>query len=474
MDAKPKSNKLKRLEKKRKLAERTERQAQESASSAAAARALRAEQALRDSKSLRSDPRRLIRVIAEGRDVQLPRASGLSVVARIVNGLKSGDPRNGYPIRPDVEALHRLVLLCLERAGLFQGHDAQRFANALLALSAHKGSWVREPEDWEPRSHNVYRQFHSLVRHLIARYDVPTFMNTAWLAGLTANSLVHQRWFIHVAQGQSIRTADGLPIPLTKKQAHLYLQSPDDFDVLGAFRWAQILDLGGTERLVRSVITTRIYVEFDHDEFWVTVLRWLIANPMLDPAQHGPIIDYLNAQRFVASVPNPAAHSPGQPRLVPPQPNLTMKGRNPVTLLRSVADWHRQLGRDRTKKVSFWETSGIESFRFEEGKGENAKVYTIGELLSSRELLEEGIAMSHCVSTYAASCASGQVSIWTLKVADATGNEARLLTLEVRNPNRQIVQARQKFNKLPSLKELMILRRWTNAGGPTLSGWMAR
>ncbi len=366
------------------------------------------------------------------------------------------------------------MLLCHERAGLFQGHDAQRFANALLALSAHTKSWVREPEDWEPRSHNVYRQFHSLVRHLIARYDVPTFMNTAWLAGLTANSVVHQRWFIHVAQGQSIRTADGLPIPLTKKQAHLYLKAPDDFDVLGAFRWAQIMDLGGTERLVRSVITTRIRVEFDHDEFWVTVLRWLIANPMLDPAQHGPIIDYLNDQRFVASVPNPAAHLPGQPRLVPPQPNLTMKGRNPVTLLRSVADWHRQLGRERTKKASFWEPSGIEPFRFEEGKGENAKVYTIGELLSSRELLEEGIAMSHCVSTYAGSCASGQVSIWTLKVADAGGNVTRLLTLEVRNPNRQIVQARQKFNKLPSPKELLILRRWTNAGGPTLSGWMAR
>ena len=43
MDAKPKSNKLKRLEKKRKLAERTERQAQKGASSAAAAKALLAE-----------------------------------------------------------------------------------------------------------------------------------------------------------------------------------------------------------------------------------------------------------------------------------------------------------------------------------------------------------------------------------------------------------------------------------------------
>ena len=47
--------------------------------------------------------------------------------------------------------------------------------------------------NWQPRSHNAYKQFHALVRQMTARYDVPTFLNTAWLEGLTAEGVVHQR-----------------------------------------------------------------------------------------------------------------------------------------------------------------------------------------------------------------------------------------------------------------------------------------
>ena len=62
----------------------------------------------------------------------------------------------------------------------------------------------------------------------------------------------------------------------------------------------------------------------------MSVFRWFIANPMLDAVHHGPIIDYVHDQRFVAPYPTGERHLPGEPRLVPPQPNLTMKGRNPV------------------------------------------------------------------------------------------------------------------------------------------------
>jgi hypothetical protein len=113
-------------------------------------------------------------------------------------------------------------------------------------------------------------------------------------------------------------------------------------------------------------------------------------------------------------------------------------------------------------------------FRFEEGEGHHLKVYTITELLSSRELEDEGRAMSHCVATYAGSCAAGHASIWVLKVTDAYDRETRLLTLEVRNSTRQIVQARQKFNKVASPKELSIITRWACAGGPTVSKYLAR
>ena len=151
--------------------------------------------------------------------------SELDQLARLFATINKHKP-NQYPLAPDADAFQRLVEVCWERTDLLRGRETLRFAHALLALSAHQASWVRRPGNWEPRTHNAYRQFHSLVRHLIARYDVPAFMNTAWLEGLTPAGVVHQRWFIHVAQGGNLRTAEGLPIPLTRRQAHLYLQAP--------------------------------------------------------------------------------------------------------------------------------------------------------------------------------------------------------------------------------------------------------
>ncbi len=470
MDVRPSSNKQKRQEAKQR---RAERRATEQARAAHEARRRQAERENREATARYHDKKQVLRMIVEGQDV--PAAwlgPELLAVAQLFDGCRNGPTQQAPLPRPDAAALGRLVLACRGRTGFFEGPESQRFTGALLALSAHGDRWIREPEGWKPRSHNTYRQLHSLARHLVARYDVPTFMNSAWLEGVTAEGLIHQDWFIQVGQGGNIRTADGLPIPLTKKQAHHYLRAPDDFDVMGAFRWAQIIDLGGTERLVRSVLGTRLGTGFANDEFWVTVLRWLVAQPMLDPAQHGPIIDYLHEQRFAPSVPNPDAGLPGRPAWVPPQPNLVMKGRSAETLLRSVARWHRQLGRTAGATLVVWPPSGIAPLRLEEGQDENRRTFTITELLSSHELAEEGRAMGHCVGSYATSCSSGRVSIWSLKVAEAWGRETRLLTLEVWNSTRRVIQARRKFNRMPGDKEMAILARWAESARLTLSNWL--
>jgi hypothetical protein len=474
MDAKPKSNKLKRLEKKRKLELRAQKRAEERASALAASQLDRAERAFRAAKAVRRDIPRFLERLAGGEqpgDLLSPELNQLAHLFETINRRKPC----GYPLAPDADSFRRLVEVCWDRTDLLRGHEMRTFANALLALSAHHKVWQRRPGNWEPRFHNSYRQFHSLVRHLLALYDVPMFMNSAWIEGLTHLGVLHQKWFIRLAQGGSLRTAPGLPIPLTRRQAHLYLQAPDDFDVLSAFRWAQILDLGGDEALVHSILTTRIGRTFEHDEFWVTVFRWLIEQPMLDPVHHGPIIDFLHHQRFVASMPNPRAGLPGQPLLVPPQANLSMKGRSAEGLLRAVADWHRTLGRPTRREPRYWAPNGtFTPFQLEEGRGDSRRVYTITELLSSAELEAEGKAMAHCVASYAASCVQGQVSIWSLHVVDAWGRQSRLLTLEVSTSSREIVQARQRFNALPDKRSLAILRRWTAAGGPMLSKWVAR
>jgi hypothetical protein len=473
MDVKPKSNKQKRLEKKRRLELAAARHAHEQERAVAAARDDAAKRAMKEAKVIRRDLPRFLQRLASEESMVSQAHSEVHQVARLFTSINKRKPGK-YPLAPDAAAFQRLIEVCWQRTDLLRGRETWNFAIALLALSAHTRSWVRRPGNWEPRSHNAYRQFHSLVRHLVALYDVPPFMNTAWLEGLSRAGVVHQRWFIHVAQGGNLRTAKGLPIPITRRQAHLYLQAPEDLDVLSAFRWAQLIDLGGNERLARSILATSIGRTFDHDDFWVTVLRWIIAQPMLDAVHHGPIIDYLHNQRLVPSVPNPLAHQQGQPLLLPPQPNLSMKGRDPEALLRAVVHWHGRLGREARGPVCFWRPSGIDPFRHEEGEGASRRIFTITELTGSHELQAEGRAMAHCVASYVHSCVRGVVSIWSLRVVDGNGEETRLLTLEVSNRDRQIVQARRKHNALPGERELAVLSRWAAAGGPTLSRWVAK
>ncbi len=474
MDARPKSNKLKRIETKLKLARKAERQGLVPPQVAAVAEVVRAEQVLRRAKAVRGDYAARLGAYLRG---EVSHAAAGADLAPVVGAFGTVKPTNltRPGIRLDLAAFGRLILLCRDRTDLLTRQDARPFVVGLLALSAHRRQWVREPEDWVPRTHNAYRQFHALVRHLTALYDVPTFFNTAWLEGLTVDGIAHQLWFLHVAQGANIRTASRLPVALSKKQAHLFLQAPGDFDVLGALRWAQVRELGGDERLVRSILATRAATDFAQDDFWLTVIRWLIAQPLLDPVHHGPIIDYLHDQRYTASVPNPAANLPGQPLLVPPQPNLTMKGRSPATLLRAVTEWHRRLARIKpeTDTPTTWESIGLQPFSWEEGHHENRRVYQVVELLSSRDLRAEGDAMRHCVASYAWSCAARRSSIWSLRMRDAAGNDFRLLTLEVATASRSIVQARQKLNARPSPKEIAILQRWAMAGGPSLSKHLA-
>ena len=47
------------------------------------------------------------------------------------------------------------------------------------------------------------------LRHLIARYEVPVFLDAAWLEGLTAEGIKHQGWYKHIgADRTSARPMD--------------------------------------------------------------------------------------------------------------------------------------------------------------------------------------------------------------------------------------------------------------------------
>jgi hypothetical protein len=191
---------------------------------------------------------------------------------------------------------------------------------------------------------------------------------------------------------------------------------------------------------------------------------------MLDPVHVGPIIDYIRQQRFDSQ---DVFVAPGVvERRGPTQPNFTMKGRTPVSLLRQVASWHRMLAKTEQPKVD-WPRSGIDAFEFVEGaeRGGNLKIWTITELLSTMALVAEGRKMKHCVATYARSCANGACSIWTLEVETFEGR-SKLLTIEVRTDTKMICQVRGKCNALAAEKHRGILRRWAEQAGLQLASYV--
>jgi hypothetical protein len=341
------------------------------------------------------------------------------------------------------------------------------YVRGVIALTQDATKWVRPLEEWIPKSHNPDRQFSSLVRHLWAIYDVPVFMDNAWLQGDT----VQQQWFKHLGTGKNIRTAEHLPLPLTKKMTHYFLQAPESYSIEAAFRWGQVHALGGDKRLADALLETRMIHEFRDNDFWLSVLRFFIRNPMLDPAHINPIIDYIWNQRYeprIVFVERGVAEEVG-----PEQPNFSMRGRTVHSLLRAVESWHRRLGKETKSGQFHWQKSEIQDYTFIEGtkQSKNMKVWRIRELLSSQELIAEGRHMKHCVATYAHSCHNGISSIWTMDVETEEESE-KLLTIEVHNANKLIRQVRGKRNRFPVEKEKEVIKRWALQEGLEFASWL--
>lgn len=370
---------------------------------------------------------------------------------------------------PTREALRELLLHIESRSGLLTTQPAwpqfgtqagNTFIEGLLGLARHRSHWIRPLHSWKPCSHNVRRQFCSLAGHLLAEYSIPPFMDSVWFMGSSDEAARQQEWYKAVAGGQNPRHLD-LPIQLTKRMAHYFLQAPKDCTVAAALRWGQIIGLGGNIRLVKAILGSRIGTEFENDSFWMTVIQWFIQNPMFDPAQIGPLIDYIHRQKFE---PQEIDIGSGQTEVRPPEPGLSMKGRTGVSLIRQMRLWHATLRKQPETKQLEWRASGIGELDWTEGDlaSNNLRRWTLIELLSRKALHHEGQVMRHCVASYDNSCAFGGTSIWSMGVERNLGRRKRVLTVEVAKSSRKISQFRGKANRLPTQKEMAILHRWAS------------
>lgn len=436
-----------------------------------------------------------------------------NLIKRIFNGACEHENLSIIPARmrtvyntlndqPDVQnALKRLILHVEKYADLLRPTLAKKqygksiensYLGGLVQLARHHKDWIHPVEDWRPIKHKPRLQFNHLSRHLLAKYFVPSFFDSAFFMGNTKEAHAQQNWFKHIGQGQNIRTA-GVPMRITKRMAHTLTQPKFDDHRLTlnqALRMAQYNTLRtGAQTWHTSWIISHgpLGEKIENDDFWETVVQFVGNQNFLDRDYINPIIDYIRHQKYEPQrLPQPDGHVIEGP---PPHPNFCMKGRSANKLLRLVDEWHQELTGLEDVELEKWASSGFNEF---EHTAQDTKLnrnvrWSVHELVTSQQLYAEGRIMRHCVGSYIRRCITGEKSVWSLRALDldaARENqvEEHVLTIEVDNKKKTIVQFAGKCNLKPFGKKALARQRHADSvylhllnQSPTfMRMWMAR
>jgi hypothetical protein len=360
-----------------------------------------------------------------------------------------------------ISALKRLLQAVWQRSDLLQidRHRCVRESiEALHNLSLHARAFVRKPESWPGCSGRPRAVVSSLAAHLLGAYPMPAFLGSVWFGDQSAEARRKRRWYLAHAHGQRFRSLD-LPMKMTRRMEHHFLNSPTHLSLEQAMRRAELLSLGASEELIRAVLATHLGEDLSHGEFWRSVMTLLVnAEDSLSLADVGPIVDFLHCLR-IKRVRVDGPHAPIY--IEPIEPDFSVRGRTLASLLRLVERWHLSLRRSRVIGRS-WMPSIHASMRVQERariKDVPALFWEFVELTNSRELRLEGGSLRHCVATYDQKCVDGRARIWSLR---ARSNQATrsVITIEVCPKRRAIVQARGMRNRMPAGRPLEVLAMW--------------
>lgn len=366
--------------------------------------------------------------------------------------------------RSDKEKFWDFISLIEEKSTLIESTSVYLFWH----LFSYDIFWQQDLKNWTARSSNDDKQFFSLVNHIFAKFPLPKFALKIWRNTSPPNA--HVNWFLHLAEGKNIRSADNLPFSLSPKMAHAFLSAPEDYSFEKAFLYGQLLSFGADKRLISELCDNLRTEDLRENEFWTSFYKLLVANPIFDLVHVQPLRDFIVHKRRENA-------------------NYSLKGRNLQTLLTQMEEWHRELTRLRVerereaarqrnqnraagrpyapyvapKPVSYkWKASFPQVFEYKEGK----VTWQIYELTSSEALSEDGSEMRHCVGSYASSCHAKRISILSLTCAGK-----KTATLEVALSSSKMMQARGKCNRRLGEKEQRIVTQWCSKNAVSPGGF---
>lgn len=334
--------------------------------------------------------------------------------------------------------------------------------SAYLSVSAFGGRTIRCASSFSSRAYSLDRQIEEFVSHLFVRYSVPRFLLRSVLTPegrelvlREPKAKAHQKqkravveWerslFYAAAQGQSV--AKLLTDHLTKKEAHWFMQAPDEYSVAQNILWARLAAHGVNPDVARLLMTRVCTSETLRALGGRSTDLWRFFGhygAQMTPTTQRHLID------FVIAMSN--------------QANFSFKGRTLRSMIKLSQEWHRMNRWGSLGAFCRWPSL------FEPWEVRTTTMWVRAvELVSNRDLHEETRRQMHCVFTYLSQCMRGEARIVRVSwLADTmTGyHEMTRVTVEVCVHTKTVVQALGRANRSLSDEERRVIRLWASANG---------
>lgn len=179
---------------------------------------------------------------------------------------------------------------------------------------------------------------------------------------------------------------------------------------------------------------------------WAEAILWFCQQDALDRTQVAPLCDYL-ARRFDDSG------------------DFRVTGRSSRRLLEEMERWHRELAVTQAVCAGSFGASGFCDVRIERpvvrsGRRLAPGIWTVTELETAIDLVEEGRVQRHCVASLAGYAQTGTRSYWSLRLGGC-----RCVTIEVDNRRRSVMQVRGRYNRPATGEEWSIVEEWVRVNG---------
>lgn len=328
--------------------------------------------------------------------------------------------------------------------------------------------WLRPLRAWTPpaTTTDLDDVTDSLVDHLFAKYPLPAPLYHAW-SGSSLPTLKWACWTVLLGHGASLHKAAPLfGWQVTTRFTHHLLSAPANYEIADAVMWAEVARLGGSAREYDRLAAHPAYridptsgpaapasddVRWDEERtnttpaFWRATVGWL--------AHHRDEIDDAECQRLLDWAMH--RHTEDLAAARDEAACFSWHGRVPAAALADAIRYQDFLeGRTRAGRAGSaplaWKRRGWD---WEQVQGD--VTWSVRELVTDKELLDEGWTMRHCVSSYSYACSRGETTIFTLR-----RDGARCATVQVDPQTREIIQARGVRNRNCARDELEVLTTW--------------